>query len=83
MKDFIQSEQKSTRAILVGLITPEQSEEKVAEYLDELDFLADTAGLVSVKRFVQRLDKANPLTFVGTGKLQEIKNFVADEDNDV
>ncbi|MDR1743169.1 MAG: GTPase HflX [Dysgonamonadaceae bacterium] len=83
MKDFIQSEQKSAHAVLVGLITPEQNEEKVAEYLDELDFLADTAGLVSVKRFVQRLDKAHPVTFVGTGKLQEIKDFVADEEHSV
>lgn len=83
MKDFIQSEQKSENAVLVGLITPTQNEEKVNEYLDELAFLAETAGLVPIKRFVQRLDMANSVTFVGTGKLQEIKTFVTDEENEV
>ena len=83
MKDFIQSEQKSENAVLVGLITPTQNEEKVNEYLDELAFLAETAGLVPTKRFVQRLDMANSVTFVGTGKLQEIKAFVTDEENEV
>jgi GTP-binding protein HflX len=81
MKDFILNEIKNKNAVLVGLITPEQNEEKIAEYLDELDFLADTAGLIPTKRFVQRLDKANPVTFVGTGKLQEIKDFIKDEEN--
>jgi GTP-binding protein HflX len=83
MKDFILNEIKNKNAVLVGLITPEQNEEKIAEYLDELDFLADTAGLIPIKRFVQRLDKANPVTFVGTGKLQEIKDFVIDEENEI
>lgn len=83
MKDFIQSEQKSENAVLVGLITPTQNEEKVNEYLDELAFLAETAGLVPIKRFVQRLDMANSVTFVGTGKLQEIKTFVTDEENEI
>ena len=83
MKDFILNEIKNKNAVLVGLITPEQNEEKIAEYLDELDFLADTAGLVPQKRFVQRLDKPNPVTFVGTGKLQEIKDFIKDEENEV
>ena len=73
MKDFITSEIKNENAVLVGLITPEQNEETVNEYLDELAFLAETAGLVPDKRFVQRLDMANSVTFVGTGKLQEIK----------
>lgn len=68
---------------MVGLITPEQNEEKVNEYLDELDFLADTAGLVPIKRVVQRLDMPNSVTFVGTGKLQEIKEFVKDEENEI
>jgi len=67
----------------VGLITPEQSEEKVNEFLDELAFLAETAGLVPGKRYVQRLDMPNPVTFVGTGKLQEIAEYVLDEDNQV
>ncbi len=83
MRDFIKSEIDSTNAVLVGLITPDQSEETVNEYLDELAFLAETAGLTPSTRFVQRLEMANSVTFVGTGKLQEIKEFVQDEDNDV
>lgn len=83
MKDFITSEIKNEKAVLVGLITPEQNEEKVNEYLDELAFLAETAGLVPDKRFVQKLDMANSVTFVGTGKLQEIRDFVVDEDNEI
>lgn len=83
MKDFIQSEQKSKNAVLVGLITPEQNEEKVNEYLGELAFLADTAGLAPVKNFVQRLDAPNSVTFVGTGKLKEIAVFVAEEENEI
>ncbi len=83
MRDFIKSEIDSTNAVLVGLITPEQNEETVTEYLDELAFLAETAGLVPSKRFVQKLDMANSVTFVGTGKLQEIREYVQDEDNDV
>ena len=83
MKDFITSEIKNENAVLVGLITPEQNEETVNEYLDELAFLAETAGLVPDKRFVQRLDMPNSVTFVGTGKLQEIAEYVLDEDNEV
>lgn len=83
MKDFITSEIKNEKAVLVGLITPEQNEEKVTEYLDELAFLAETAGLIPDKRFVQRLDMANSVTFVGSGKLQEIRDFVTEEENEI
>ncbi len=83
MKDFIVNEIKNEKAVLVGLITGEQNEEKVNEYLDELAFLAETAGLVPDKRFVQRLDMPNSVTFVGTGKLQEIKEFVKDEEKEI
>lgn len=83
MKDFITYEIKQETAVLVGLITPEQSEEKVKEYLDELAFLAETAGLVPEKRFVQRLDMPNTVTFVGKGKLEEIESYVKDEDNEI
>ena len=62
--------------MLVGLITPEQSEERTKEYLDELAFLADTNKIVPVKRFVQRLDMPNSTTYVGEGKLQEIKEYL-------
>ena len=83
MKDFVTSEIKNANAVLVGLITPEQNEEKVKEYLDELAFLAETAGLVPDINFVQRLDTPNTATFVGAGKLQEIAEYVQDEDNEV
>lgn len=81
MKDFIISESKNEQAILVGLITQEQTEDQVKEYLDELAFLAETAGIVPAKNFTQKLDKPNPVTFVGTGKLQEIKQYM--EDNEI
>ncbi|MFT4221835.1 GTPase HflX [Dysgonomonas sp.] len=81
MKDFIISESKNEQAVLVGLITQEQTEEQVKEYLAELAFLAETASIVPVKSFTQKLDKPNPVTFVGTGKLQEIKQYM--EDNEI
>lgn len=83
MKDFITYEIKKETAVLVGLITTEQSEEQVNEYLDELAFLAETAGLVPEKRFVQRLDMPNTATFVGKGKLEEIESYVKEEENEV
>ncbi|MEA4916680.1 GTPase HflX [Proteiniphilum sp.] len=83
MKDFITNEIKKENAVLVGLITPEQNEEKVNEYLDELAFLAETAGLIPAKRFVQRLDTPNTATFVGTGKLEEIERYVKEEENEI
>lgn len=64
------------RAILIGLITPTQPENKAREYIDELAFLAYTAGAEAEKSFLQRLDYPNPKTFVGAGKLQEIKEYV-------
>ncbi len=67
------------RAVLVGLITPTQDEARSAEYLAELAFLADTAGAEAVHYFTQRLDYPNPRTFVGKGKLEEIKKFIEDD----
>lgn len=61
MKEFIISEAQTEKAVLVGLITPNQNEQKIKEYLDELAFLADTAGVEPVKMFYQRLDYANPV----------------------
>ena len=81
MKEFILTEQESERTVLVGLVTPQQNEAKVKEYLDELAFLADTAGAVPVKNFIQKLDYPNPVTFVGKGKLEEIRLFV--EENEI
>ena len=83
MKEFVISEVKAETAILVGLITKDQDEEKTTEYLDELEFLADTAGAVTVKRFTQKVNGPNTVTFVGKGKLEEIKQYIEDEeDND-
>jgi GTP-binding protein HflX len=83
MKEFVISEAKAETAVLVGLITQEQDEAKTKEYLDELEFLADTAGAVTVKRFTQKVAGANSVTYVGTGKLLEIKQYIKDEeDND-
>ena len=65
-------------AVLVGLITPSQPEERTREYLDELAFLADTHGIVPVKRFTQRLDQPNTSTYVGEGKLEEIRQYIID-----
>lgn len=66
------------KAILVGLVTPTQDEARSAEYLAELAFLADTAGAEAVATFTQKLDYPNPRTFVGKGKLDEIKNYIED-----
>lgn len=68
------------KAILVGLISKEQTEQQVREYLDELSFLVETAGATSVKRFVQRLAHPDSRTFIGKGKLEEIKQYVTGKD---
>jgi GTP-binding protein HflX len=81
MKEFVISEIKSETAILVGLVTPEQDEAKTKEYLDELEFLADTAGAVTVKRFTQKVSGPNSTTYVGKGKLEEISQYIKDEDD--
>ena len=75
------SDMENERAVLVGLITPQQNETKANEYLDELAFLADTAGAVTVKKFLQRCEAPNRTSFVGKGKLEEIARYV--EDNDI
>ncbi|MFA4046945.1 GTPase HflX [Prevotella sp. PCHR] len=81
MKEFVISEVKAETAILVGLITQDQDEAKTKEYLDELEFLADTAGAVTVKRFTQKVNSANQTTYVGKGKLEEIKQYIIDEED--
>ncbi|BCY27764.1 GTPase HflX [Flavobacterium okayamense] len=68
------------KTIVVGIVTQNQDEDKLNEYLDELEFLTFTAGGEVVKRFWQKMDKPNPKTFVGTGKLDEIKYYVKDND---
>lgn len=76
MKEFVISEVKTETAILVGLITNTQSEAKTKEYLDELEFLADTAGAVTVKRFTQKANGPSSVTYVGKGKLEEIREYI-------
>ena len=80
MKEFVISEVKAETAVLVGLITKEQDENKTKEYLDELEFLADTAGAITVKRFTQRVQGPNSVTYVGKGKLEEIKEYIVAEE---
>jgi GTP-binding protein HflX len=74
---------KGERAILIGLIYPGLDENKSKEYLDELAFLTNTAGADPVRTFVQRLEMPEPRTFVGSGKIQEIAKFVADNKIDI
>ena len=81
IEDHVITDSANERAVLVGIITPTQTEAKANEYLDELDFLADTAGAVTVKKFLQRLDSPNSTTFVGKGKLEEIRQYV--EENEI
>ena len=81
MQGFIQTEEiKSETAILVGLITKNQNERKTNEYLDELEFLAETAGAVTVKRFTQKMDGPSSVSYVGKGKLEEIRDYILAEE---
>ena len=82
MKEFVISEVKAETAVLVGLITKTQDEAKTKEYLDELEFLADTAGAVTVKRFTQKVVSPNQTTYVGKGKLEEIKQYIKEEEEE-
>lgn len=81
-KKAAQPEKRET-AVLVGVITQQQDASKSKEYLDELDFLALTAGAITKKRFTQKVEKPNPKTFIGTGKMEEIKAYVNTHDIDI
>lgn len=76
MREFVISEAKTETAVIVGLITPQQDENRTNEYLDELEFLADTAGAHIVKRFTQKVNGPHGATYVGKGKLDEIKQYI-------
>ncbi len=83
MQGFIETEEiKAETAVLVGLITKTQNERKTNEYLDELQFLAETAGAVTVKRFTQRMDGPSSVSYVGKGKLEEIRAFIDHEEEE-
>ncbi|MCI6494602.1 MAG: GTPase HflX [Bacteroidales bacterium] len=81
MEDNIINKEENEKTVLVGLTTREQNEAKTAEYLDELAFLAETAGAEPMARFTQKIEYPNPRTYVGTGKLEEIRQYV--EDNEI
>ena len=83
MSEGYNTETLTEKAVLVGLVFPGQKEEEVEEYLDELAFLAETAGAVPVRRFTQKLDAPNPATFVGKGKMEEIAAYVFENDLDM
>src|SRR3989304_1316842 len=76
MEDYYLTEPRPERVILVGIINQNQKEQEIEEYLDELAFLAETAGGIAVEKFTQKLETPNPRTFIGTGKLHEIEYFV-------
>ena len=81
IEDHVITDSSNEKAVLVGIITPSQTETKANEYLDELEFLADTAGAQTMKKFLQRMDSPNSTSFVGKGKLEEIRQYV--EDNEI
>lgn len=81
MKEFVISEAQTEKAVLVGLITQTQDERKTKEYLDELAFLAETAGAEVVKTFTQKIDQPHSVTYVGKGKLQEIKEYINEQED--
>lgn len=80
-EDSIEKRGTVETAILVGLITKDQDEEKTGEYLDELEFLADTAGARTIKRFTQKIDAPSQTSYVGKGKLEEISAYIKEEDD--
>ena len=81
MKEFVITEAKAETAVLVGLITPQQDERRTTEYLDELEFLATTAGAITVKRFTQRVSGPSMVSYVGKGKLDEIRAYIQAEED--
>lgn len=82
MKEFVISETKVETAVIVGLITSQQNERKTTEYLNELEFLADTAGAKVVRRFTQRVNGPSSVTYIGSGKLEEIAAFLKQKEDE-
>jgi GTP-binding protein HflX len=82
MKEFVISEAQTETAILVALVTQTQDERKTNEYLDELEFLADTAGAQTIKRFTQKLDGPSSVTYLGKGKLEEIREYIVQKEDE-
>ena len=82
MKEFVISETKVETAAIVGLITPQQNERKTTEYLNELEFLAETAGAKVIRRFTQRVNGPSSITYIGSGKLEEIAAFIKQKEDE-
>jgi GTP-binding protein HflX len=80
---MIITEERKERAILIGIISSGQDEQEVSDYLDELEFLAKTAGAITVNRFTQKMDAPNPRTYVGSGKIGEIAEYVKENNIDI
>ncbi len=80
---FYDTAVKQEKAVLVGIITPNETEEQEKEYLEELEFLVETAGGLTVRSFTQKMLRPERATFVGTGKLEEIKEYVKAEEIDI
>lgn len=83
METYKTGEGSIEKAVLVGVITDDQSEEQAKEYIDELEFLAKTAGAETHEKFIQRLHRPNPKTFLGSGKIDEVKEYVVENEMDV
>jgi GTP-binding protein HflX len=83
MAQNIETAVRKERVVLVGLITGKADEARIEEYLDELEFLVETAGGIPMKRFTQKLDRPDTRTFVGSGKLEEIRQYVVAEEVDL
>ena len=83
METYLTGEENIEKAVLVGVITDDQSEEQAKEYIEELEFLAQTAGAETHQKFLQRLHQPNPKTFLGSGKIDEVKEYVEEHEIDV
>ena len=83
MKEFVISEAKVETAVIVGLVTPQQNERKTNEYLNELEFLAETAGARVIRRYTQKVNGASSVTYIGSGKLEEIAAFIKEKQDEV
>ena len=83
MKEFVITDARVETAVIVGLITPQQNERKTNEYLDELEFLAETAGAKVIRRYTQRVNGPSAVTYLGTGKLEEIAQYIKEKQDEV
>lgn len=83
MGKMIDTARQAETAVLIGIIGPGQSEQEVKDYLDELEFLAETAGAITMSRFVQKLSKPDPRTFIGSGKIDQVAQYIHEKEVDL